>query len=185
MRAPRWTPYLTDRKLIGLTITRLGLCVFVVASNVTVAVPTAEAPLPLEVFLALAFALPAAVSMPERLQWIARGRAGARLRMLRTSLNLGSDCAAAVVVYCAVGITHAVVYPAGSLLVLGVAYAVAAYSARLAWLAAAALGTVGLLTLSHSPLALIDQVPLWLGVGGYLAGFATSVAIDPRDTRRD
>lgn len=182
MRAAR--PILTysrDRKLLSLTAIRLIICVALIAAEIEVTLPTSNQPLPLESFLALGFALPAALTLPERLQWVGHGKSSALLHVLRTCASSSADALCLVAILVASRATHHVALVGGPLVILGIGYAASALSARLSWLVVAALGSIGLLSLAHAPNAVIDYVPAGIGAAVFALGFAVYAVVGPRE----
>jgi hypothetical protein len=160
-----WKAYLADRHVGALTLVRILLCASVLGIPALVPIPINAAPLPLAMFLPLAFAVPQAASLPERLAWLSVGRGVRRLRRLRCVTVLAADALAIAV--SAVGL-HAAGESLGllgaALLALGLSYATAVASSSQAWLVAAFLGTIGLVSVGGSSVTLAAVVPLPLGI---------------------
>ncbi len=169
--------HLRDRWLVRLTAARLAMALAVLIIPALVPMPGTDQAQPVAAFLPLAVAVPAGLSLRERLAWIGTGSAAVRLGLLRMATSLVAD----VVVFAACALVVALVPTPGASLpatvscaaaVEGVAYLAAVGSARFAWLVAATLGSIALFGLPPHGIPLVFSLPLWVGATVFLLGFA-------------
>jgi hypothetical protein len=190
IRSRAWMTHLRDRWIIGLTAGRLVIALCLLVIPVLVPVPGTDGLLPVAAFLPLVVAVPAALSLRERLAWLGTGVAARRLGILRMSTSLGADAivlgACAVVASIApssIATASGVWLPSAvacAAAVEGAAYLVAVVSVRFAWLVAATLGGVTLLGLPPNGIPLVFSMPSWAGAAIFVLGFAAHAATSMR-----
>jgi len=184
-RARPWLVHLRDRWLVGLTLVRLALAVLLLSIPAFVPVPGAELPQPITAFLPLAIAVPAALSLRERLGWLGTGAAGHRLAAVRMASSLAADALVLGTCWVLVAVTateHDGLLAAVSCAatIEGIGYLVGIVSARFAWLVTAALGSAALLGLPPHGVPLVFSLPPWIGPAAYAIGFIASSAAPSR-----
>ncbi len=102
------------------------------------------------------------------------------LHVVRALCSVIADGICLIAVLVAGRLTHHAAMIGGPMLVLGIGYAASALAAKMSWLVAAALGSVGLLTLNHAPAAMVDYVPSGVGIAAFAVGFAIYAVSGPR-----
>jgi hypothetical protein len=169
-------PHLRDRWIVGLTAGRLVIALILLVVPTLVPIPGSDRVQPIAIFVPIAVAVPAALSLRERLAWLGTGVAARRLGILRMSTSFVADavvlgtCSVLADVVSAPGVSLSAAVACAAA-VEGVAYLTAVASVRFAWLVAATLGAIALLGLPPSGIPLAFSMPTWLGASVFVLGF--------------
>jgi hypothetical protein len=177
--------HLGDRWIVGLTSGRLVIALGLLLIPVLVPVPGTDRVQPVAAFLPLVVAVPAALSLRERLAWLGTGVAARRLGLVRMTTSLAGDAIVlgACSVVAAIATAPGVWLPAAvscAAAVEGVAYLTAVASVRFAWLVAATLGAVALLGLPPNGIPPVFSLPPWVGATIFVLGFVAYAVMSMR-----